>query len=76
MYFTLDNQVRMHKTSPFRLVPLSLPQTQNAKLAPNPISVPSNAGGNLMDLSMASSARSPLTVEEKKHWLSIIATSN
>ena len=76
MCITLDNQVRMHKISPFRLVPLSLPLTQNAKLALNPISVPSNAGGNVMDLLKASNAHSPLTVEEKKHQLSRIATSN
>ena len=42
-----------------------LDAAENAKPVPNP----SNGGGNLMDLSKASSARGPLTVEEKKHRL-------
>ena len=36
---TLNNQARMHNTMPSRLIPLSLPLTQNAKPAVNPISL-------------------------------------
>ena len=73
MCITLDNQARMRKNTPSRLVPLSLPLTQNAEPAPNPISAPSSGGGDPMDLSKASSACGPLTAEEKKHRLSIIS---
>ena len=57
MCITLDNQARIAQN--YAIQP-SLPLTQNAEPAPNPISAPSNGGGDPMDLSKASSApRSP-----------------